>query len=194
MILPPICWKCLTIPIYNLFCFYPMIVGTDRRSQMTWKWLECTRVTSIFKKGNPERLSNYRPIFLLSVFCKLFASLVLSTFRPKIGPYIWKTQLGFEKTHSTQQAVFWARGVQDQAEMSGANLNFTLLDLLDFEKAFDKIDHWKLVEALHRYVQHSPLLRSRFATATWHLHPAKPYPPRLPSQSLSFHSFDDCFL
>ena len=108
--------------------------------------LECTRVTSIFKQGNPELLSNYRPIFL-SVFCKLFASLVLSTFRPKIGPYIWKTQLGFEKTHSTQ-AVFWARGVQDQAEMSGTNLNFTLLDLLDFEKASDKIDHWKLVEAL----------------------------------------------
>jgi len=31
--------------------------------------------------------------------------------------------------------------VQDQAEMSGTNLNFTLLDLLDFEKASDKIDH-----------------------------------------------------
>lgn len=108
MILPPTCWNCLTILIYNLFCFYPMIVGTDRRSQMTWKWLECTRVTSIFKKGNPELLSNYRPIFLLSVFCKLFASLVLSTFRPKIGPYIWKTQLGFEKP--TAHKPFFGQG------------------------------------------------------------------------------------
>lgn len=119
-----------------------MIVGTDRRSQMTWKWLECTRVTSIFKKGNPERLSNYRPIFLLSVFCKLFALLVLSTFIPaKNRPIYLENTARLRKTHSTQQAVFWARGVQDQAETSGANLNFMLLDLLDFEKAFDKIDH-----------------------------------------------------
>ena len=38
MILPPTCWNCLTILIYNLFCFYPMIVGTDRRSSvLEWR-------------------------------------------------------------------------------------------------------------------------------------------------------------
>ena len=109
--------------------------------------LELASVTSIFKKGNPALLHNYRPISLLSIFYKLFAALVLHRLRPKIDPYVWKTQFGFRRAHSTQQAVFLARRAQDQAEMSGTNLIFTLLD---FEKAFDRVDQPKLLEALRR--------------------------------------------
>ena len=106
--------------------------------------LELAGVTSIFKKGNPALLHNYRPISLLSVFYNLFAALVLNRLRPKIDPCIWKTQFGFRRAHSTQQAVFLARRAQDQAEMSGDNMIFTLLD---FEKASDQL---RLLEALSR--------------------------------------------
>lgn len=65
--------------------------------------LELASVTSFFKKGN-ALLHNSRPISLLSIFYKLFAALVLHRLRPKIDPYVWKTQFGFRRAHSTQQA------------------------------------------------------------------------------------------
>ena len=38
--------------------------------------LKVAKVVSLFRKGNPELLSNYRPISLLSIFSKLFEKLM----------------------------------------------------------------------------------------------------------------------
>ena len=61
--------------------------------------------------------------------------------------YIQDTQFGFRKNKSTAQALFISRRIQDWAESSGDKL---FLVLLDWEKAFDKIDQEKMVEAIDR--------------------------------------------
>ena len=118
---------------------------------------EVASITSIFKKGNPQLLENYRPIALLNVLYKVYAALILNRLRPKIDKFIWKTQFGFRKARSTQQALYLARRTQDIAEMSGDNL---ILTLLDFEKAFDKVDQSRLLEALRRLNIHGKTLNA----------------------------------
>ena len=56
-----------------------------------------------------------------------------------------KTQSGFRKARSAAHALFVARRLMDISERQGTNLS---LILLDWEKAFDKIDHAKLLEVL----------------------------------------------
>ena len=60
---------------------------------------------------------------------------------------IWKTQFGFRAKHSTDEVLFITRRIQDFYETHGDNL-FMLF--LDWEKAFDKVLHHKLIEALER--------------------------------------------
>ena len=58
-----------------------------------------------------------------------------------------KTQFGFRKKKSISQALFIVRRLMDMAERQGTNLT---LVLLDWEKAFDKVDQYKLIEVLSR--------------------------------------------
>ena len=57
------------------------------------------------------------------------------------------TQYGFRKGKRTTHALYIARRIQDLAEQSGDNI---VLVLLDWEKAFDKIDQARMFEALRR--------------------------------------------
>ena len=58
-----------------------------------------------------------------------------------------KTQYGFRPNRSTSHAIYVLRRIQDYSEIKGANLSIAFLD---WEKAFDKIQHDKLIIALHR--------------------------------------------
>ena len=60
---------------------------------------------------------------------------------------MWKTQFGFRKKHSTAEALFISRRIQDYVETSGDK---AFLIFLDWEKAFDKIDQEGLFEAMER--------------------------------------------
>ena len=56
-----------------------------------------------------------------------------------------KTQYGFRPGMSTSHAIYIIRRIQDFAESKSSKLS---LALLDWEKAFDKIQHDKLILAL----------------------------------------------
>lgn len=56
------------------------------------------------------------------------------------------TQFGFRKRKSTAHAIFFLRRIQDLAEAEGSPLSILFLD---WEKAFDKVNHHKLYETLH---------------------------------------------
>ena len=58
------------------------------------------------------------------------------------------TQFGFRKGKSTTQAMYIARRIQEYAERAG--LPGTMI-FLDWEKAFDKIKHDRLLEVLDSY-------------------------------------------
>ena len=57
-----------------------------------------------------------------------------------------KTQYGFTPHRSTSPAIHILQRIQDYSEIQGAHLSIALLD---WEKAYEKIQHDKLILALH---------------------------------------------
>ena len=109
--------------------------------------LNLANIASIFKKGDPSKFANYRPIALLQTFYKLLASMLKQRLAAGLEPWLHKTQYGFRSNKSTSQALFLARRLMDLAERQGTNMT---LILLDWEKAFDKIDQNMLLQVLQR--------------------------------------------
>ena len=70
--------------------------------------IKIARVIPVFKKGNHNSLSNYRPISLLSIFNKLLEKLMynrLINFLEK-NNILFEKQFGFRAHHSTEHAIF----------------------------------------------------------------------------------------
>jgi hypothetical protein len=106
-------------------------------------------VTMIYKKGDPGNCDNYRPICLLSIASKLFASVLKQRLLDAgIDKRLWSSQFGFRRGCSTEDAIFIARR---RIELARAQKNGRVsLLALDWSKAFDSINTESLQDALRR--------------------------------------------
>ena len=84
---------------------------------------------------------------MLNAIYKIYAAITRKRLADIIDPYISKTQFGFRRHRSTTHALFVARRIQDIGEQTGDNL---IITLLDWEKAFDKVSHERMLQALER--------------------------------------------
>jgi hypothetical protein len=105
------------------------------------------RVATIYKKGETCKAENYRPISLLGGFYKIYMMLIRKRIQTEVEDIVSQAQYGFRPAKSTAQAIYIIRRIQDYAEKTGGALYMTLLD---WEKAFDKVDHDALGQALQR--------------------------------------------
>ena len=103
------------------------------------------RVVLIYKKGNTSKYENYRPISLLNSMYKIFAAIFQKRLARGIDKFIQQTQYGFRKAKSTTDALFLTRRIAEYGEKT---TNDVILLLLDWEKAFDKIDREKMHNAM----------------------------------------------
>ena len=105
------------------------------------------RVVPLFNKGDTNNAANYRPISLLSSLYKVYMIMIRQRMQNAINDALSNTQYGFRPQRSTSHAIYIIRRLQDYAESKGARLS---LALLDWEKAFDKVQHDKLIVALQK--------------------------------------------
>ena len=98
------------------------------------------KVVPLFKSGEKDNLTNYRPIPILTCFSKIFENLIYSRlfafFQKDVVPI--KTQYGFRNNKSTTHAIL------DILINNYDNIDtrkYTALILLDFKKAFDTVCH-----------------------------------------------------
>jgi hypothetical protein len=111
------------------------------------KELFLARVVPIFKKGDTDNAANYRPISLLSSIYKVYMVMIRQRMQNAIESHLSNTQYGFRPRRSTSHAIYVIRRIQDFAEAKGTRLS---LALLDGGKAFDKVQHDKLIMALRK--------------------------------------------
>ena len=115
-------------------------------------WKEAN-VSPIFKKGEKSDPSNYRPISLTCVLCKVSEHIVASSVAKHFTKldilYIYDLQHGFREKRScgTQLTMLVDNLIAKNMQMGKQ----TDLILLDFSKALDKVAHEKLLLKLHQY-------------------------------------------
>ena len=105
-------------------------------------------ITPVFKKKDPLKKENYRPVSILSAISKIFERLmqkqIVGYMENFLSPYL----CGYRKNFNTQQALLalienWKKALD--------NKGFAGALLMDLSKAFDTINHDLLVEKLHAY-------------------------------------------
>ena len=112
--------------------------------------LKIAKVIPLFKKGEKDKPSNYRPISVLPIVSKIFEKLVnarLITFLEN-NNVLFEHQYGFRRGYSTKHSLV---NLMDQISKCVDNKQVTLGIFLDFAKAFDTIDHDILLQKLQHY-------------------------------------------
>ena len=112
--------------------------------------LKIATITPIFKKGDSKLLKNYRPISVLPVLSKIFEKCLYNRLINFIDQnlILHPDQFGFRKNVSTESAVVELTN----SLYSSLNLKkHSICVFIDFQKAFDTINHSVLLRKLEFY-------------------------------------------
>ena len=104
-------------------------------------------VVPVYKKGSKSKACNYRPISLTCIASKLLEHILVSNIMSHFddNTLLSQYQHGFRSKHSCEsQLISFTQEVYDNLE----NGNQTDIIVMDFSKAFDKVDHNKLIYKL----------------------------------------------
>ena len=123
--------------------------------------LKIAKLIPIFKKQlDEERIlpGNYRPISLLSIINKLLEKLMYSRLMSFINKHkiLYKYQFGFRKNHSTTLALI---EITDNILKDLEEGKCSAGIFIDFQKAFDTVDHGILLSKLEHYGIRGPVLQ-----------------------------------
>ena len=107
-------------------------------------------VTPLFKKGDKSNSANYRPISLTCILCKLMEHIIASNITKhfQVNNILFHLQHGFRSKRSCETQLIGL--VEDPARKIIQGHQIDLI-LLDFSKAFDKVNHLKLLYKLHQH-------------------------------------------
>lgn len=112
-----------------------------------WKM---ANVAPIYKKGTKSDPANYRPISLTCILCKTLEHIVSSSVTKHFtqANLFYELQHGFREKRSCQTQLLML--IDDILKSINQRSQVDLI-LLDFSKAFDMVNHEKLLYKLHYY-------------------------------------------
>ena len=105
------------------------------------------RISPLFKKGKRNIPANYRPVTLTSIICKILESIIVDSIIDHItfNSLQDKNQHGFTKFRSTITNLLQAMNIWTDALSHGFPVDIVYFD---YEKAFDKVPHQRLLRQL----------------------------------------------
>ena len=120
-----------------------------RTSKVPTIWKEGV-VSALFKKGKKSLPSNYRAITLTSIVCKILEKIIVTLIQKHLKTNLLEDlhQHGFTISKSTITNLLEALNIWSEALSHGLPVDIVYLD---FEKAFDKVPHERLLMQLSRY-------------------------------------------
>lgn len=138
------------IRLLNFFntCWYSGYVPEEWNSALIYP---------IFKKGDRTEVKNYRGISILNSSYKLYAKIINDRLRPLMEVLISNSQHGFRKGRSCSDCIFSVTQLIEKRKEFNLPTYFTFID---YEKAFDKVNRYKLWEILKSRGIPSHLIRA----------------------------------
>jgi hypothetical protein len=114
---------------------------------MDWK---SANITAIFKKGDRNLASNYRPVSLTSLCCKLQEHILVSNMMAHLEKHhiLTDCQHGFRPRRGCEPQLITL--VHDLTQKLERGIQ-TDLAILDFSKAFDRVPHQRLLRKIDHY-------------------------------------------
>ncbi len=128
----------LLVDVYNEALETGMLSCSQRQSVLSL----------IFKKGDREKLTNYRPISITTTDYKILAHTLANRLHNILRSIISTAQAGYVKNRFIGNNI---RLVQDVIENAKKSNTRGLLLFLDFEIAFDSIEHEFMIKTLRKF-------------------------------------------
>jgi hypothetical protein len=112
--------------------------------------LKVAKITPIFKQGDKQEMSNYRPISILPYFGKILEKAMCQRLNDYINKMniLYPLQHGFRPGHSTDMSLI---NMQDLISKAIDSSKYSIGIFLDLAKAFDTVDHNVLLSKLENY-------------------------------------------
>jgi hypothetical protein len=102
-------------------------------------------ITLVPKIQNPTTVNDFRPISLLNCSLKVITKLLADRLQSKTLQLVHQNQYGFIKSHSIQECLAWCFEYIHQCKQSRRE---SIILKLDFEKAFDTVEHTAILQML----------------------------------------------
>ena len=152
------------IPDSVTSAYHDLILNIWEKEIWPTRWCQSI-VVPIHKKGSKAECTNYRTISLTAHPSKVLLKILQSRLLHYSDDFIEKEQAGFKKGSSTVDQIFILNQVKEKyLEMNRQIWNV----FIDFEKAFDSIDHdilWRVCAVIglpHKYIN---LIKSLYLNA-----------------------------
>ncbi|CAB4035087.1 Hypothetical predicted protein [Paramuricea clavata] len=110
-----------------------------------WK---LANVVPVFKKGEMDRVENNRPIALLCIVSKLLERCILNHLRFSLQNIINRCQHGFTSAKSCTTQLIQVIDTIGKLLDQGEQIDVVYLDM---SKAFDKVNHTKMIDKLRSF-------------------------------------------
>ena len=113
------------------------------------EWKE-SRVVLVHKGGNKKEESNYRPIAIIKVICKLFMMLIRDSINGWVeeSGMLGDVQVFFRRGRRTDDNLFM---LERMIKMAKVRKECLYVAFIDMEKAYDRVNRKKLFEVMRDY-------------------------------------------